>query len=74
MLFSLPQEDGDENLCGRFNLKRILAIEGMKNLIEAISQNKGGLSMKVDLNCDLGESPGAYEIGEDERILDLSVQ
>lgn len=26
--------------------------------------------MKVDLNCDLGESFGAYKIGEDERILD----
>ena len=26
--------------------------------------------MKVDLNCDLGESFGAYKIGEDDRILD----
>ncbi len=25
--------------------------------------------MKVDLNCDLGESFGAYKIGEDDRIL-----
>lgn len=26
--------------------------------------------MRVDLNCDLGESFGAYKIGEDDRILD----
>lgn len=26
--------------------------------------------MKVDLNCDLGESFGAYKIGEEDRILD----
>lgn len=25
--------------------------------------------MKVDLNCDLGESFGAYQIGEDEKII-----
>ncbi|GAE26419.1 lactam utilization protein LamB [Halalkalibacter wakoensis JCM 9140] len=26
---------------------------------------------RVDINCDLGESYGAYTIGEDERILDF---
>lgn len=30
----------------------------------------GVVKMKVDLNCDLGESFGAYKIGEDDRILD----
>ncbi|MFB4166048.1 LamB/YcsF family protein [Alteribacillus sp. JSM 102045] len=29
------------------------------------------MSFHVDLNCDLGESFGAYKIGEDSKVLDL---
>lgn len=32
---------------------------------------KGVISMKVDLNCDLGESFGSYTIGNDEGLLDI---
>lgn len=31
----------------------------------------GGIMIKVDLNCDLGESFGAYRIGNDESVIPL---